>query len=62
MIPDFPHTYYENKIGPIEFFLLHPDFAESQSLPCWLSQFSWDSQQGREFATTERNKKFFDGA
>ena len=29
-------SYYKNKIGPIKFFLLHPDFANS--LPCWLSQ------------------------
>ena len=39
------------------FFLLRPDFA--LSLPCWLSQFSWDSQQSRDVATSGRNKNAF---
>ena len=32
--------------------MLHPDFAK----------FSWDSQQGREVAMSENNKKKIDGA
>ena len=49
-------SYYKNKIGPIKTFLFRPDFAKS--LPCWLSQFSWDSQQGKDFVMSGRNKKF----
>ena len=30
--------------------MLHPDVVNS--LPCWLSQFSWDSQQGRVRTTS----------
>ena len=37
------------------FFLLRPDVA--LSLPCWLSQLNWDSQQDRDRATSGCNKK-----
>ena len=49
-----------NKIGPIEFFL-RPDVAKSLSLcpaGCLsLEKLNWDSQQGRDLATSGRNKK-----
>ena len=48
---------HKNKIGRIEIFLLLPDFANF--LPCWLAQFCWDSQQGREVAKSGSNKKKF---
>ena len=35
--------------------MCRPDVA--LSLPCWLSQLNWDSQQGRDFATSGCNKK-----
>ena len=43
----------KNKIGPIKKTMLLPDVA--LSLPCWLSQFSWDSQQGRDGAVLGPN-------
>ena len=50
--------WHKNKIGRIEnFFLLLPDFANF--LPCWIAQFCWDSQQGRELAKSGSNKKKF---
>ena len=47
--------WHKNKIGRIDFFLLLPDFANS--LPCWLSQQNWASQQGRKLAKSGSNKK-----
>ena len=35
--------------------MLLPDFVNI--LPCWLAQFWWDSQQGRELAKSGSNKK-----
>ena len=53
--------WHKNKIGRIElFFLLLPDFANS--LPCWLSQQNWASQQGRKLAKSGSNKKNFNSA
>ena len=47
--------WHKNKIGRIEIFLLLSDFANF--LTCWLAQFCWDSQQGRELAKSGSNKK-----
>ena len=49
-------TYHKNKIGHIENVFCC--ILTLQSL-CWLSQFSWDSQQGRDFAKSGRNNFFF---
>ena len=49
--------WHKNNIGRNEIFLLLPDFANF--LPCWLAQFCWDSQQGRELAKSGSNKKNF---
>ena len=56
MIPDFPHII-KIRLAPLKKKLLRPDFAKS--LPCWLGQFCWDSQQGRDFAKSGHNKKLF---
>ena len=65
---------FYHSIGRIEFFLLLlPDITESMS--CWLPLFTfsklrqqtgqsiaflnWDSQRGRDLATSGRNKKIF---
>ena len=52
--------WHKNKIGRNDFFLLLPDFANF--LPCWLAQFCWDSQQGRELAKSGSNKKKINNA
>jgi hypothetical protein len=54
MMPDFPHNIRVRFVR-LNFFLLHPDVAPS--LPCWLSQLNCDIQQGRDRATSGRNKK-----
>ena len=59
IIQDRPHNIRIRLVWFNSFFLLHPDVA--LSLSCWLSQFSWDSQQGRDRATSGRNKKNFNG-
>ena len=51
--------WHKNKIGRIVFFLLFPDFAKS--LPCWLAQFCWHSQQGRKLAKSRSNKNKIEG-
>ena len=50
-------SYFKDKIGPIDFFFLHPDIA--LSLACWLSQQNLDSQQDRDRATSGCNKKSY---
>ena len=52
--------WHKNKIGRIEKKMLLPDFANS--LPCWLSQQNWASQQGRKLAKSGSNKKNFNSA
>ena len=50
-------SYFKDKIGPIDFFFLHPDIA--LSLACWLFQQNLDSQQDRDRATSGCNKKSY---
>ena len=33
------------RLAGLNFFFLLPDFSNSNSLPCWLSQFSWMQQK-----------------
>ena len=54
MISDFPHNIRIRLALLI--FLLRPDVA--LSLPCWLLQLNWDSQQGRD-RETSGHKIFF---
>ena len=56
MIPDFPIDI-RIRLAELKFFLLLPDFANS--LPCWLSQQNWASQQGRKLAKSGCNNFFF---
>ena len=49
MIPDFPHNI-KIRLAWLNFFLFPPDVA--LSLPC-----CWDSQKGRDRATSGRNKQ-----
>ena len=54
MIPDFPHDI-KIRLARLKIFLLRPDVAVS-------AQFCWDSQQGRDIATSGCNKiKFQSG-
>ena len=56
MIPDFPINI-RIRLAELKFFLLLPDVANS--LPCWLAQFCWASQQGKKLAKSGSNKMFF---
>ena len=47
-----------SKIERLKFFLLCPDVAKSLPVGCLsLAFLNWDSQQGRDLATSGRNKK-----
>ena len=48
-------SWYKNKIGPIEFFLLRPDVAKS--LPCWLSQFSFSKLRQPKLSNIRTQQK-----
>ena len=56
MIPDFSIDI-RIRLAELKFFMLLPVFANF--LPCWLAQFCWDSQQGRELAKSGSNKRKF---
>ena len=52
-----------NKIGPIDFFLLLPDFAKS--MPCWLSQFGFSKLReptGQRLCNVRTQQKKINGA
>ena len=61
MTPDFPHNYYQNKIGTIKIFaccvLTLLSLCPGGCLS--LEKLNWDSQQGRDLATSGRNMKKF---
>ena len=59
MTPDFPIDI-RIRLADLKFFLLLPDFANS--LPCWLPQQNWASQQGRKLAKLGSNKRMFNSA